>query len=85
MLYTLIVLQRNRQWNKSDVPLIVGKVTAHECNKRIVTRQTPNANVCTGSSEWYKRIVPLMGGHHETNVSMAKRSTVVTALKQLLR
>ena len=65
LLYTLIVLQRNRQWNKSDVPLTVGKVTAHQCNKRIVALQTPNANVCTGSSEWYKRIVPLMGGHHE--------------------
>ena len=31
--YTLIVLQRNRQWNKSDVPLTVGKVTTHECSK----------------------------------------------------
>ena len=24
-------------WNKSDIPLTVGKVTAHECNKQFVT------------------------------------------------
>ena len=45
MLYTPPFLQRQRQWNKSDIQLIPGKVTAHECNKRIVTRQNPNANV----------------------------------------
>ena len=46
----------------SDVPLNPGKVTTHESNKRIVTQQSPNADVCTKSSEWYNRIVPLMGG-----------------------
>ena len=33
LLYTPPFLQRHRQWNKSDVPLNPGKVTAHECNK----------------------------------------------------
>ena len=47
------------EWNKSDVPLIVGKVTAYEFNN------TANFQCkCTGSSECNKRM--------NTNVSVAK-------------
>ena len=78
--YTLIFLQRNRQWNKSDVALTVGKVIVHECNKQIVTRQNYQhaLGAQSGTNEFL--LYHSWAATMNTNLSMAKRSTVVTTL-----